>query len=325
MWNLLYSNKTCNSKNRFRDHKEHIDRIHLAKPMIDTSEPSKPKFFSNGAKKKVMKHETDRKITYENELLYSKMKELHNKPSPYSQSQNVPIRCPAFDHKAVQYRDKRKYLDIYEANQKLRKRFLSAKPTYKTSEYIKDFKHSNVYKENICNKDNNPNLGYATYKQFKKKLTIAIEREEMLTNENDLYVNANYYKMNNNNNDNHSHNISYNNTVNDFRNMSNKKYFNTRIKPAISTKDYSYPKLNKGISERSFNTENNLKRPVSSRPNHNVNMNMIQFDNDYSNMKHDFTEGNVINSNNNNNSNYYTNTNTNNTPMYVGGNRTYVS
>ena len=308
MWNLLYSNKTCNSKNRFRDHKEHIDRIHLAKPMIDTSEPSKPKFFSNGAKKKVMKHETDRKITYENELLYSKMKELQTKPSPYSQSQNVPIRCPAFDHKAVQYRDKRKYLDIYEANQKLRKRFLSAKPTYKTSEYIKDFKHSNVYKENICNKDNNPNLGYATYSQFKKKLTIAIEREEMLTNENDLYVNANYYKINN---DNHSHNISYNNTVNDFRNISNKKYFNTKIKPAISTKDYSYPKLSKGISERSFNTEANLKRPVSSRPNHKVNM--IQYEHDYVNMKNDFTEGNVNDNNNNN------------TASYVGGIRTYVS
>ena len=49
---------------------------------------------------------------------------------------------------------------------------------------------------------------------------------------------------------------------------------------------------------------------------------MIQYDNDYLNMKQDFTEGNVINSNN---SNYYNNTNTNNTPMYVGGNRTYVS
>ena len=305
MWNLLYGNKTCNSKNRFREHKEHIDRIHLAKHMIDTSEPSKPKFFSNGAKKKVMKHETERKITYENKLLYSKMQELQNKPSPYSQSQNVPIRCPAFDHKAVQYRDKRKHLDIYEANQKLRKRFLSAKPTYKTSEYIRDFQHSNTYKENIRNKDNNPNLGYATYSQFKKKLTIAIEREEMLTNENDLYVNANYYKTNN---DYHSHNISHNNTVNDFRNISSKKYYHTGIKPAISTKDYSYPKLGKGISEISFNTENNLTRPVSGRPHHKAH-NKIHFENDYSPVKNDFTEGNTDN---------------NTTEFITGGNRNYV-
>ncbi len=63
-------------------------------------------------------------------------------------------------------------------NMKLRKRFESAKPTYKTSKLIKDHNYSNYLKGNISSKYKNPNLKFATFDIFKKKLKNKIEDDK---------------------------------------------------------------------------------------------------------------------------------------------------
>lgn len=183
MWNLVYSNKTCNEYNRFREHKEFLERLSKTRHVIDTTTPNKPKFFEYHAKKKVMKRETERKINYENKVLYNKMYELSTKPSPYSPSMLVPSRCPAFDRVAIDFKERKRLNDIAKCNKKLKKRFQSAKPHYNTSDMMKESSYNNYLKKNISNFSINPNINYATYDQFKKNLTIATERDDNKRND----------------------------------------------------------------------------------------------------------------------------------------------
>ena len=70
MWNMVFANKTCNEFNRFKEHRDFLEKLSQTRHAIDTSAPIKPKFFANGAKKKVMKRETEREIDYQNRILY---------------------------------------------------------------------------------------------------------------------------------------------------------------------------------------------------------------------------------------------------------------
>ena len=105
------------------------------------------------------------------------MHELSTKPSPYSPCMNIPSRCPAFDRNAIEFKKRKNQSDITNSNKKLRKRFQSAKPTYNTKQMMKESSYNDYLKHNISNFTINPNIKYATYNQFKKNLTIAIERE----------------------------------------------------------------------------------------------------------------------------------------------------
>ena len=90
---------------------------------------------------------------------------------------NIPSRCPAFDRNAIEFKKRKNQSDITNSNKKLRKRFQSAKPTYNTKQMMKESSYNDYLKHNISNFTINPNIKYATYNQFKKNLTIAIERE----------------------------------------------------------------------------------------------------------------------------------------------------
>lgn len=174
MWNLIYSNKTCNEFNRF---KEYLERLSQTRHVIDTSSPHKPNFLKNNTKKKVTKRETDRVINYENRLLYHKMQELGVKPSPYSPCMNIPSKCPAFDRNAIDFNKKRYQSELLKNNKKLRLRFQSAKPTYNTKQMIRESSYNDYLKKNISNFTRNPSLNYATYSHFRKSLSIVIERD----------------------------------------------------------------------------------------------------------------------------------------------------
>ena len=208
MWNMVFANKTCNEFNRFKEHRDFLEKLSQTRHAIDTKAPVKPKFFANGAKKKVMKRETEREINYQNRILYNKMHELSTKPSPYSPCMNIPSRCPAFDRNAIDFKKRKNQRDITNCNQKLRKRFQSTKPTYNTKQMMKESSYNDYLKHNICNFTINPNIKYATYPQFKKNLTIAIERDNINPHYDSEHNVSCYTSINNNKENNNFSTIS---------------------------------------------------------------------------------------------------------------------
>ena len=180
MWNVTFTNPNLNKWHRLLEHKGHLERMTLAKKMIDDSKPDQPKFFKNGAANIASKREWKRKINIDNIILYNKMYELSVHPSPYNKILNKPQECPAF--KKMSYNKWRKAKDLEIENRKLKKRFTSAKPSINAKKLDDEYNNYNVYLKNNIKKgkgEKNPNLGFVTWSAFKKNLKINIEREKM--------------------------------------------------------------------------------------------------------------------------------------------------
>lgn len=184
MWNVTFTNPNLNKWHRLLEHKGHLERMTLAKKMIDDSKPDQPKFFKNGAANIASKREWKRKINIDNIILYNKMYELSVHPSPYNKILNKPQECPAF--KKMSYNKWRKAKDLEIENRKLKKRFTSAKPSINAKKLDDEYNNYNVYLKNNIKKgkgEKNPNLGFVTWSAFKKNLKINIEREKMDIND----------------------------------------------------------------------------------------------------------------------------------------------
>ena len=164
MWNVTFTNPNLNKWHRLLEHKGHLERMTLAKKMIDDSKPDQPKFFKNGAANIASKREWKRKINIDNIILYNKMYELSVHPSPYNKILNKPQECPAF--KKMSYNKWRKAKDLEIENRKLKKRFTSAKPSINAKKLDDEYNNYNVYLKNNIKKgkgEKNPNLGFVIY------------------------------------------------------------------------------------------------------------------------------------------------------------------
>lgn len=184
MWNVTFTNPNLNKWHRLLEHKGHLERMTLAKKMIDDSKPDQPKFFKNGAANIASKREWKRKINLDNIILYNKMYELSVHPSPYNKILNKPTPCPAFQK--MSYNQWRKAKDLEIENRKLKKRFTSAKPSLNAKKLDYEYNNYNTYLSNNIKKgkgEKNPNLGFVTWTAFKKNLKINIEREKMNIND----------------------------------------------------------------------------------------------------------------------------------------------
>ena len=172
----MYTNTNCNNWNRLMEHRGHLERIALAKKMIDTKTPNQPKFFKEAACKKAMKKEFNRQIDIDNNLLYKKMYELKVHHSPYAKELNPTHPCPAFE--SLSYNKWRRQKEIEKENGKFKNRLLSAKTAYKTQKYLDDYKYSEYLQKNISKgaKERNPNLNFTTYNGFRNNLKYNIER-----------------------------------------------------------------------------------------------------------------------------------------------------
>lgn len=209
MWNLKYGNSHMNEWEKYNLHRQHLERLTQTRTTIDDTVPLKPSFLQTRSKKEQMKKEEENKISYENRVLFNKMNELKYKPSPYSKNALIPARCPAFEKEKNLYHKRIKYNTIVTDNRKLRERFQSAKPTYRTRDFLNDHNYSNYLKSNISNKTANPNLKFCTFTGFKKKLQYTIEREFVPVNNNNNNTNTDFHKIeiekeviSNNNNEN---------------------------------------------------------------------------------------------------------------------------
>ena len=73
---------------------------------------------------------------------------------------------------------------------------------------MKESSYNDYLKHNICNFTINPNIKYATYPQFKKNLTIAIERDNINPHYDSKHNVSCYTSINNNKENNNFNTIS---------------------------------------------------------------------------------------------------------------------
>lgn len=205
MWNITYSSNHMNEWEQYNKHRQHLERLTQTKTMIDNKKPNKPSFLKNRKKKEEMKKERQSKIDYENRVLFNKMAELKVKPSPYTARCLLPTYCPALDRNSMHHNKYMRFKTIKNDNEKLKKRFMSAKPTYLTNKILQE--HN--YKCNITKKHKNPNLQFTTFTGFQKNLKIRIERD--LADAKD-YINKNRNIYNNNFSTSYNNYSKYNQT-----------------------------------------------------------------------------------------------------------------
>ena len=179
MWNTKIANEQCNKLERFRFHREHLERLMQVRGKIDNKTPLKPKFLIV----KPAKIETERmrlkQIDYENRIIYDRMHSISTKHSPYSIEIARPIYCPAFDKATFNWIDNKKKLDIVKRNQWLMKRFDSARSHYPTKNYLKQNEFNKYLERNLHKNNSNPNLNYVTFRKFKSNLQSEIFKERI--------------------------------------------------------------------------------------------------------------------------------------------------
>ena len=178
----------------------------------------------------------EKKRCYENSIIFSRLLEINNALSPYSQS-NKPLYCPAFDKKKHNYNKFEKIKAIQKHNQFLFNRLISEKPFYPTQRLfdINDFEmylRGNIRRQHIPN----PNLRFVTFKQFKQNIikNYKLRRCNSAKNFSPTYISRNDGYENEKNNDNYSnytmgmaHNKSYNNLMGKNNKKSNNISFNS--------------------------------------------------------------------------------------------------
>lgn len=181
MWNVTnYGNLNMNKFERLMSHKGHLERIACTRKMIDTKRPIIPSFLQSKFYKKRHQYEKNLIVDYQNKVIMDKMIYISKHRSPYSQQENIPKRCPAFEKTIYNKNKYQNFVDI--ENQKLKKRFMSARPHYKSKNLDTEYNDcTKKIEKNISENRNfrNPNINFATPAQFKKNLShqIYIERE----------------------------------------------------------------------------------------------------------------------------------------------------
>ena len=245
MWNIIYSNSNCNNWNRLKEHKGHLERLVYIKKSIDNKMPKQPKFLKEKVCKKELQRELNREIDKDNIILYKKIYDVKNHPSPYSKLINIPSKCPAFE--SLYYNTLIKYKNIEKENEMLKHIFISAKPVINTRKLLDEYNYYKYLKKNISKKaiDRNPNLNFSSYDRFKKKLLFNIEKIQ--NNDNNIFnknLSFSYRSKSMNNIKNNNIITKNNDSVNKKKNE-NKIYYNNNIHRSIdniTTNDYTNSK-----------------------------------------------------------------------------------
>ena len=236
MWRFRKNNLLINEKDKLFVHKVHLERLLHAKTHIQNKGPEIPYFMKNKLSKREILRVKEKKRCYENSIIFSRLLEINNALSPYSQS-NKPLYCPAFDKKKHNYNKFEKIKAIQKHNQFLFYRLISEKPYYPAQRLfdINDFEmylRGNIKRQHIPN----PNLRFVTFKQFKKNIikNYKLRRCNSAKHFSPTYISRNEGYENEKNNDNYSnftmgmtHNKSYNNVMGKNNKKSNNISFNS--------------------------------------------------------------------------------------------------
>ena len=170
MWNITHGNTNMNRFERLMEHRGHLERLAQTKSVLNTKTPIIPSFISKKMVDPGSRMDRALKIKYENEIIYSRLKELLNKKSPYHPINTLPAKCPAYE--LLSYHRLKKNKNIRKENNKLHSRYMSAKPTYSTQKLNEDYSYSKYLQGNISQNKNyaNPNLDFIGFQKFNKTL-----------------------------------------------------------------------------------------------------------------------------------------------------------
>lgn len=250
MWNNIPpANSNLNKFECFMAHKGHLERLAQIKKVINTKKPITPSFYKKGLKNKGINREKEKKILYENKIIYDRMHEIRKKYSPYSACLNIPSHCPAYE--LLKYHRLKKDSVIELENNKLYRRFTFVRPTLNIDKLNKDYQYNKYLEYNISKNRNrvNPNLDFIEFEKFDKKLRNLNSAFE--TNKKRLNLNLNDSFQNSKNSYN-KRDIVIPNLTNYNNNNNNLGWFNNVG--------------NENIIENNFKEKIRQKRPHSSKP-----------------------------------------------------------
>ncbi len=173
MWRFRKNNLLVNEKDKLFVHKVHLERLLHAKTTIKNKGPEIPYFMKNKLSKKEILRVKEKKRKYENSLIYSRLIDINNSFSPYSQVFR-PKYCPAFDKKKHFFEKIEKMKELNKHNKFLFNRFLNEKSFYPTKLFFRTNDFENYLKGIIKKPFDNPNLKFATFSQFKNNIVKSI-------------------------------------------------------------------------------------------------------------------------------------------------------
>ena len=253
MWRFRKNNLLINEKDKLFVHKVHLERLLHAKTHIQNKGPEIPYFMKNKLSKKEIMRVKETKRCYENSIIFSRLMEINNALSPYSQL-NKPAYCPAFDKKKHNYDKLEKQKAIYKHNQFLFNRLISEKPFYPTQHLFEVNDYENYLRGNIKRQHiDNPNIKFVTFNQFKKNIIRNYNLQRCNSSKtfrpypnyisrNDGFENEKNDNYNNYSNITHVmlHNRSSNNIINNKKRNNNNNSYNNSTRPNS--------KMGKGLS-----------------------------------------------------------------------------
>ena len=190
MWRMRKNNLLINDKDKLFVHRVHLERLLHAKPHVKNKGPETPYFMKNQLSKKELLRSKERKRCYENALIFSRLLEINRSISPYSKTFR-PLYCASFDRKKYNFNKTEKIKEISKENSFLFHKLINEKPHYKTKNILKSNDYETYLKEIIIkrHRNDNPNIKFATFSQFKKNIEKKVpdyEKIKEALDKNDL-------------------------------------------------------------------------------------------------------------------------------------------
>lgn len=171
MWNFRKNNLLVNDKDKLFIHKVHLENLLHAKSYINNKGRETPYFIKFKLSKRKSIRDQERKINYENSILFSRLVEINKSISPYSSTYR-PDYCASFDRKKYTFIASEKKREISRQNLSIFRRLIQEKSFYTTKNILKaNETEMNLKKIIKRQRTDNPNINFATFYQFKKNLT----------------------------------------------------------------------------------------------------------------------------------------------------------
>lgn len=208
MWKTCYQNLICQTQEQNREQNQHIERLFCIKPVINSTEPYKPKFLKEKMNhNQVLKDDIENKINYENNIIETRKSEIIYKDGQYSKTVCEPKLYPAFDGFNNRKREElNNKIDL--SNLKFYWKINTLRPNYSREKMIKEAKDQEKYLKNILKRPKSipyrPALNFLSIEQIKarleKQLALNLLYRQQL--EQDLINNQQNNNFNNNTNSN---------------------------------------------------------------------------------------------------------------------------
>ena len=245
MWNFRKNNLLVNDKDKLFVHKVHLENLLHAKSYINNKGRETPYFIKYKLSKRKSLRDQERKINYENSIIFSRLVEINKSISPYSSTYR-PDYCASFDRKKYTFVASEKKREISQQNLTIFRRLIQEKSFYTTKNFLKA-NETEMHLKKIIKRQrtDNPNINFATFYQFKKNLTKHYNLKKSystgmfvpagLTNKNICGIIPIQVSRNTINNKNHYQTSNQNDNINNFKYINEYKFKSKPMNKTLST------------------------------------------------------------------------------------------